>query len=248
MLRLPAAPAPWLIQGSAVHKGVEVWEWSYRTSPTDVILDAYEETWEAGESEAWKREPNPDGWQRSGMKKVENDLRDRRIKGRDQLLTYMTNTVKERLRPWTLPDTGWPASEVPFEEDFDGVRVKGFIDLIMEDPETGALLVRDLKTGTKKPVGPIQLGTYRFAIQKKYGVDPQWGDYWMCKDDAPSSPIYLGDISERLITSQYQIMDAAEKDGMYSANLGDHCMRCDVAKHCPFVGGTPPEGIYMLGT
>lgn len=128
------------------------------------------------------------------------------------------------------------------------MKVKGFIDLIMEDPTTGALLVRDIKTGAKKPVGTIQLATYSIAMRKKYGVEIAWGDYWMCKDDGPSSPEYLGGIPEQVITSQFQIMDAAEQDQMYTANVGDHCGRCDVAKHCPFVGGQAPEGIYMLGT
>jgi hypothetical protein len=237
-----------LIQGSAVHSGVEHWEKSYRSMPPEEVLRIYEREWEAAEADAWEKEPDPAGWQQSGMKKIENDIRDRRIKGRDQVLTYMQNTVKERLRPWTLPDTGWVASEVEFEEDFGGVKVKGFIDLIMEDPTTGELLVRDVKTGTKKPVGPIQLATYRFAIQKKYGVDPKWGDYWMCKDEGPSAPIHLGSIPEQLITSQYQIMDAAVSEEMYVANVGDHCGRCDVARHCPFVGGQPPKGNYMLGT
>jgi putative RecB family exonuclease len=160
----------------------------------------------------------------------------------------MENTRKEVLRPWNLPDTGWVASEVPFEEDFAGVRVKGFIDLILEHPTTGALVVRDIKTGAKKPTGTFQLATYRHAVIKKYGVDPQWGDYWMCKDDGPSTPEYLGGTSEELIASQYQIMDTAERDELYGANIGDHCNRCDVAKYCPFVGGEPPEGIPMLGT
>jgi putative RecB family exonuclease len=213
-----------------------------------LVLGVYEAVWEEKESQAWQQEPNPAGWQRSGVKKTETDLRDRKIKGRDQVLTYIENTVKERLRPWTLPDTGWVASEVPFEEDFGGVLVKGFIDLVMQDPDTGALLVRDLKTGAKAPVGPIQLKTYSMAMKKKYGVDIAWGDHWMCKDEGPSSPQYLAGIPDVLITSQYQIMDAAVSEEMFAANLGDHCSRCDVAKHCPFVGGTPPEGIHMLGT
>lgn len=248
VLKLPASPAAWLIQGNAVHKAVEVWEQSWRSVSASEILAIYEEEWTAREAQAWRQEPNPEGWQKSGVKKTETDLRDRRIKGRDQVLTYMTETVKERLQTWVLPDTGMPASEVPFEEDFGGVLVKGFIDLILEDLITHVLLVRDVKTGAKKPVGTFQLKTYAIAMHKKYGVDIQWGDYWMCKDDGPSAPEPLGNIPEQQIVSQYQIMDAAERDGMYTANVGDHCTRCDVARHCPFVGGTPPDGIYMLGT
>jgi len=221
---------------------------SWRDASTASVLDVYEFTWETEEAKAWEREPDPAGWQKSGVKKTETDLRDRRERGRQQVISYMENTVKERLRPWTLPDTGLPATEVPFEEDLGGVVVKGFIDLVLEDTTTNTLLVRDIKTGTKQPKGWFQLATYRFALKRKYGVDPQWGDYWMCKDGGPSSPIYLGGIPEQLITSQYQIVDAMINEEMYGANIGEHCNRCDVARHCPFVGGTPPEGVYMLGT
>lgn len=231
-----------------MHTGVEVWEKSFRTMKPTLVLDAYEQAWQEEEAKAWAKEPNENAWQRSGVKKTRVDLGDRYVRGRDQLTAYMEATRKERLRPWVLPDTGWVASEVPFEEDFGGVMVKGFIDLIMEDPATGALLVRDVKTGTKKPVGFLQLATYRWALKKKYGIDTLWGDYWMCKDNAPSQPIPLGHVPEALITSQFQIMDHARKEQLYAANVGDHCTRCDVARHCPFVGGEAPEGIHFLGT
>lgn len=245
---LPRSPAPWLIQGTAVHEAVEAWEHSHRSAPEDTVLEVYDNAWSREESAAWEREPDPAGWQTSGVKKAQTDLADRRVRGRDQVLGYMEATAKERLRPWTLPDTGVVASEVPFEEDFGGVLVKGFIDLVMEDLDTGALLIRDIKTGTKKPVGTFQLSTYRLALKRKYGVDIQWGDYWMCKDNEPSAPEYLGGLSDEAIIAQYQIMDEMDQGEMYGANVGDHCNRCDVAKHCPFVGGEAPQGVAFLGT
>lgn len=214
----------------------------------DLVLAIYEDTWEEEESKAWQKEPDPAAWQRSGVKKVETDIRDRRIRGRDQVIGYMEATQNERLTAWTLPDTGWVASEVPFEVDLGGVRVRGFIDLIMVDPQTGALLVRDIKTGAKKPVGTVQLATYAIALRKQYGVHVAWGDYWMCKDDCASSPEYLGDIPEARIASQYQMVDASIRDERWPANVGDHCARCDVARHCPFVGGETPAGADFLGT
>lgn len=227
---------------------MEAWEKSLRTLSKSETLQAYEASWESEVAKAWAQEPNPEAWQKSGMKKTEKDLADRRVRGRDQLLTYLENSAKERLRPWTLPDTGLPAVEVAFEEDFGGIPVKGFIDLVLEDMDTGALLVRDVKTGAKKPVGRFQLDTYRLALRKKYGVTADWGDYWMCKDEGPSSPEYLGSTPEVLISSQYQIVDEAINLELWGANIGEHCGRCDVAKHCPFVGGEAPSGVSMLGT
>lgn len=213
-----------------------------------MVLDIYAQTWEQEEAAAKEKEPDLEAWQKSGVKKTEKDLQDRFIRGRDQIAAYMENTRKERLRPWTLPDTGRVASEVEFEESFGDVIVRGSVDLILEDPDTGALLIRDIKTGSKKPVGHMQLAVYRHAIRKKYGVDPLWGDYWMCKDGGPTPAAPLWPYSEQLITAQFEALDQAVRDELYLANIGDHCTRCGVAAHCPFVGGQPPEGIALLGT
>lgn len=248
VLKVSKTPAAWLIQGTAVHEAVSFWELSSRWASRKAVLDVYHKSWNESEAQAWKQEPNPAAWQKSGMKKTEKDLSDRLTRGEDQVDSYMEVAHEDPLEVWTLPDTGLPASEVPFLEDFGGVPVKGYIDLIMQDPGTGALLVRDLKTGTKKPVGSFQLATYRFAVHKKYGVDPLWGDYWMAKDGKPTSPMPIGEVPEAQITSQFQIMDITEKAGLYGANVGDHCGRCDVARHCPYVGGKAPEGIPALGT
>lgn len=246
--RLPRAPAPWLFQGTAVHEAISYWELSRREADSEQVLAVFRASWDEGLAKAREEEPNQDAWQRSGVKKVETDIRDRHQRGLDQTLAYMEYAKSDPLEIWIRPDTGQPASEVEFEEDFGGVLVKGFIDLIMWDPRSGELLVRDIKTGVKKPAGWFQLATYRHALRKKFDVDPWWGDYWMAKDAKPCSPIPLDGVSETLISSQFQVMDWAERSGLYTANIGDHCARCDVARHCPFAGGTPPEGIPALGT
>jgi putative RecB family exonuclease len=248
VLKLDKSPAAWLIQGTAVHAAIESYEKSLRQATEATCLDVFESVWNVEEEKAWKQEPNPIAWQKSGVRKTETDLSIRKEKGAEQVLAYIEYAQKENLEVWKLPDTGEPASEVPFEEDFGGVTVRGFIDLIMVERVTDNILVRDIKTGTKVPVGNFQLATYRHAVKKKYGKDALWGDYWMAKDSKPTPAEPVGLVTETMITTQFQIMDAAERNGQYGANIGDHCGRCDVARHCPFVGGQPPEGIPALGT
>lgn len=249
VLRLRRSPAAWSIQGSAVHAAVELWEKSGRQASMKDLLNIFEETWDRLIGEARRREPNPAAWMTGGRKRTDKDIADRHALGREQISTYLAFARNDILRVWTLPDTGEPASEVEFREDFGGVEVLGYIDLIMQDPRTGALLVRDLKTGTKKPVGHTQLAVYRHAILKKYGVDARWGDYWMAKYGTTEPRIYLGDIPLRRIESRFQMMDFSERNGIYLPNVGDHCRSiCDVARYCPDIGGQAPEGVFHLGT
>lgn len=231
-----------------MHSGIELWEKSRRTATLNAVQDAFHETWEALIALALERQPNLDAWMTGGRKKASKDIEDRYILGKEQIATYIEYAKVDPLRVWDLPDTGEPASEVRIEADFGGINVLGIVDLIMVNPETGALLVRDIKTGTKLPVGTRQLVTYRWMINKKYGVDPQYGDYWMAKNGVPTPRSYLGNFTEAQVSAWYQMMDYAEKQGIYIPNPGDHCRICDVARFCPDMGGTPPEGIPLLGT
>lgn len=246
--KVPRTPAAWTIQGSAVHSAVEMYEKSLRTAPEWALVDRYRETWQRLKRNALLEEPNLDAWMTGGRKKARKDIEDRFALGQEQITKYLEYAKHDPLRVWTLPDSGLPASEVKFLEDFGGVQVLGYVDLIMEDPVTGELQVRDIKTGTQKPIGLIQLAVYRWAIKKKYGRDLQWGDYWMAKYGAPSEPIYLGNTSLKQVESRFQMMDFAESNGIYLPNEGAHCRICDVSRYCPYMGGAAPEGIYFLGT
>ncbi|GAA2687731.1 RecB family exonuclease [Nonomuraea recticatena] len=248
VLRLPQSPAAWSIQGTAVHAAIETFERSRRTADDETVLNRYREVWTEKVEAALEAEGDLDAWMKSGNKRPEKDLEDRFARGLDQVRSYLLWVQTDPLTVWTLPDSGEPAVEVKFREPFGGVEVLGFIDLIMQDPRTGDLLVRDIKTGSKKPVGGFQLATYRWAVNDRYGVDCQWGDFWMGKDGKPSAPEYLGRFTRQQVNTWYQMMDEAESAEIYIPNPGDHCRTCDVARHCPQVGGTPPPGVPMLGT
>lgn len=214
----------------------------------NAVIDAFVETWETLIEKSMQKQPDLDAWMTGGRKKAAKDIEDRYALGKEQIADYIEYAKVDPLKVWNLPDTGEPASEVKIEEDFSGVNVLGIVDLIMVDPDTGALLVRDIKTGTKLPVGSRQLITYRWMINKRYGVDPLWGDYWMAKNGKPTFPAYLGNFTEKQVSAWYQMMDKAERDEIYIPNPGDHCRICDVARFCPDMGGIPPEGIPLLGT
>nr|SBO90599.1 Phage exonuclease [Nonomuraea gerenzanensis] len=119
------------------------------------------------------------------------------------------------------------------ETEIGGVRVLGYIDLVLEDFE-GTPFVRDLKTGTKTPHLPVQLKVYQRGLRDVLGVEADWGDYYMAKDGQPTDPIDLGSFSEPLLERWFTDMDQAERAGIYMPNpSSDNCWSCPVKHHCP---------------
>jgi len=76
-------------------------------------------------------------------------------------------------------DAGWQLLEVEvdFEVELGGYRVIGSIDRVFFIPETGQIIIVDLKTGANEPSDSIQLVTYREGLRKSLFVDADQGNY-----------------------------------------------------------------------
>jgi putative RecB family exonuclease len=148
-------------------------------------------------------------------------------------------------RPAELPD-GRPAVEVPFVITVNGVTLKGAIDLVLKWPETGALTLRDLKTGNKLPNDALQLSVYGLAWWRLFQDVIEWGDFFMCKNNAPTPLTRLLDYSEAYIGAWLEMFDRSEKEGIYLPNGGDHCRVCTVRKYCPLMGSPESAGAYLM--
>ncbi|MFE0151332.1 RecB family exonuclease [Nonomuraea sp. NPDC059007] len=230
--RVPQIKAAWTIQGTAVHGGAEFWEKSDRAAEAGEVLEVYELIWDQEYEKAVEEWPQVHEWFRGGRKAAVKDIQDRRVLGAEQLVTYMEYSMDDRLQPWRLPD-GNPASEVEFMVPFGSVWVTGKIDMIMEDTETGMIVVRDLKTGNE-PHEHIQLKTYAHAVEYLFGEVVEWGDYFLCKQGGPSAPVDLAVISLDRLVERYEEMDAAEKLGYYlAAPSNENCRFCSVQRSCP---------------
>src|SRR5690606_31611305 len=133
----------------AVHSAVEEWEKSWRKMPLDDVIEVFESSWEAEESAARQREPDLSLWLRGGRTSTERDLELRREAGMEQVRRYVEYVQDGPLEVVQLPRSGDPAVEVPFTVQIGGVTVKGVIDQIVRDRKTGALMIRDIKTGNE---------------------------------------------------------------------------------------------------
>lgn len=124
-------------------------------------------------------------------------------------------------------------------------EVKGFIDQVHRFPN-GDILIRDLKSGSSRPVDMIQLKVYRLALEDEFGVTAPnwWGDFWMARQGRAVGDYYTGktlNLTERgpieeEVYNRLAIMDGAERAGFYLPKPSTSCTSCGVRAACPVMG------------
>lgn len=146
---------------------------------------------------------------------------------------------------WTAPD-GRPAIELPVMLNFGTVPVRGYVDLVLAFGTVNpALVVVDLKSGSRVPDNPRQLGIYANGIERTYGVRPRYGAYFMARGTGKDRDVFFQTPVEMnrpsfdfgYLSKEFEMFDLAVKSGIFPANPGDHCRRCGVAYACAEVGG-----------
>lgn len=246
----PAAPSVALIAGTAFHSSCDEVDNNFDAyrelnDPYDYHETA-EEIWQShfnyGVAEASTREPDTEKWAVSGRRTKEKpnkeDLEWWYAAGSKMLEGYVAWRRQEMGRGldiWTMPD-GKLAIEIKFEFDIaPGITVRGAIDRIMV--QNGTLLIRDLKTSQRKPDDTSQLGIYRVAVQRMFGQDAVWGDYYLARPGEASAPDSLAHYTEDMLRNEYGFIAKAKQLQLYPANPGSSCISCDVRKACAAVGG-----------
>lgn len=233
--KAPQTPAAWLVQGTAVHAAIEAYELSYRALTAGEAASVFQAKYEQGIAELLEVEPDPDRWLTGNARtKGSLDISRRQDAGEQQVRDYIAAMPASPFTVWEIMP-GYLAVELPFELVLGDVLVKGFIDQVLED-ESGRLLVRDLKTGSKRPVTPLQLGVYALAVEDAYGVRPGYGDFYMFKDGGPTAAYDLSEYTRERVGRWFHDMDRAESAGIYLASPGDHCRVCSVYQWCDAVG------------
>lgn len=233
--KLPATPAGWTMQGTAVHEALDGWEKSARTMGVLDAQEIFKRSWRAEMAKAEARVPDRSTWLVGGRKKVQDDLVDRYNGGIQQVADYIAySQADDNLRPYELPD-GSIAAEVGFEVEFRDIAIRGYIDIIMQDVRTNELLVRDFKSGAKAPAVPFQLIVYRMAVNDIFNEDARWGDFFMTRDAKPTAPIDLTTLDQDLIELWFVRQVEVMEQHLFLPNPGDACRTCGVAVHCPLM-------------
>lgn len=235
-------PAAWLPQGTAVHYGAEWWERTGRTGSLEDMIRVALESYDDEVRDYLAITPNVDFWQASGQYRGARDIARRRLKVVEQATAYyqyyMTDGIRDVI--WIAPD-GQPGIELGFDFDLDGVRVRGFIDALIERrldiPRQGVtheLIVRDNKTGNN-PGDDFQLAVYGVAVQDRYGVEPERGDYWMGRSGKPTAPYDLTRWPRSRVADRFAELEERIDAGDFPPDPEpDKCQFCDVSASCEF--------------
>lgn len=242
----PSKPAAWFPHGTAYHAVIEEYENSHRQISNPALEARFTELYQEEIAKMRERWPNESDWITGGRKKGFNDIQDREVIGRWQVLDYVAFAEAHRNAWRILPlGNGEIATEVKFDVDFGGVKVIGFIDQIRQYAD-GSLEVADLKTGTSTPGSSMQLGVYAHVTYANTGILPASGVF--VKAGRPATPRadirptrdiqhFLQSWDKPLLDSIFSDMDRAERQGIFLPNPQDGCERtCTVSDFCRIKG------------
>ncbi|MEV3860726.1 PD-(D/E)XK nuclease family protein [Streptomyces sp. NPDC050095] len=227
--RVPPRPAAWSMHGTAFHSAAEAWERSARTMDDEAVRGVFREQYTDMVTKALEMEPNTDLWLSAGRYSGGEDIERRYRLGLEQTTAYVAWTRTAAPSIWTLPESGEPALELYFMVELGGIKVRGYIDQVLEDSER-SVRVRDLKTGSTK--SKFQLQTYAVAIRKQWGTKVDTADWYLARDGRLSRPVKVGGVSEDEIGQRFADMDEGVKAGRVPAKPGYDCRFCDVAHAC----------------
>jgi len=143
----------------------------------------------------------------------------------------------------TLPD-GTPGIEVPLYSPLAGRNFLGYIDRLYVYPN-GDLVIVDLKSGNV-PASTTQLGHYRVALKRTYGLVADWGAYWMGTSGELHTLTYLGEYTDELVEHQYAMAWAGIEAGVFLPNITSNCRTCGVRAYCRAKGGELSKQIPVV--
>jgi len=138
------------------------------------------------------------------------------------------------LHVWSINDIA--AIELPVQaeiavDDDTIVLLKGYIDRVFVDSDTGQMLICDLKTGQSSPA-PLQLAFYRRALKATHGVEAQYGAYWMARQGSLSEVHNLDSLNDEIVDYWCRTTYLGVSQGLFLPHVSHLCKGCGVRKHC----------------
>ena len=160
----------------------------------------------------------------------------------DNFIAWRAKTPN--LVPLHIPNFG-PAIEWPFVVAYMGRELRGVIDRIYQDVNTGVCVIVDIKSGAK-PKNLSQLGRYGYAVRAQDNPvlsKVRWGSY-LYNLRRPSGdrvkPTYMSPVDLNWWTDQrLERYDSAAismvEQGLFVPNPGEACFMCTLKHHCDFI-------------
>ena len=144
---------------------------------------------------------------------------------------YNFRMTNPHLDIWMTPD-GTPAIELPVGVVLHGgIVLKGYIDRVLVDTNTGKTIIIDLKTG-KPPKSGLQLAIYRLAMLEQYGEAPEYGSYWMARTGVLDTIYDLNQIPPEMVSRWLRDARKSIDMGIFIPNTNNWCDYCEVKDMC----------------
>lgn len=155
---------------------------------------------------------------------------------------------KTRWDLWETPE-GKPAIELEFNILLPGdIPVKMLLDRVFVTP-VGEIVVVDIKTGSRMPETPEQLGLYATGMELTYGkhLRPTWGFWWNALKGEHSQPFNLDMYTPSFFAEMYRGAVAGINAGCFLPEPKNGCSSwCGVRDYCHATGGSKAAGIDPL--
>lgn len=247
VIGVPQTPSWALVGGKALHAATEVSDNALlnghpQPAPTTTFNDAFDkeiadqeayvaasgmdfprETWRAAgrASKTWPEKENEAWWRHHGPVFLANWQRWLSTSGYDI----------------HIDDQGDPAIELEINLNLgevmgEEVTALGYVDRVLEVPGSRALMVVDLKTGSRPQPTNRQLGFYRVGLKQDKGLDVPFGAFWDARGGGTSVPADLTHYTEERLVTQAHSLVAARLGGLYLPNPGSLCSSCSVKEYC----------------
>lgn len=221
-------PAAWLPQGTAFHEVAEHFELSGKMMPLAEAQRRFTEIYAREINKMTEETPNFRWWFRSGPYDGETDVGRRHGIGLSQVESYLAYSLSHPEERISATPEGLPMIELPFDVKFGEIRVRGYIDRVINSRPD------DLKTG-KTPGTDEQLATYAGALNVMYGVPFTTGTFWMAQKPGPTKPYDLTDWSVQRLADEYGEVSAQIDAGDFPPKPSeDKCTFCSVQNSCKY--------------
>ena len=132
---------------------------------------------------------------------------------------------------WTAPD-GRPAIELELIPVVADVPIKMVIDRVFE--VDGHLVIVDLKTSQNTPSSTLQLGFYKLGLEQTFGIEVNWGNYYMARGSNTVEMVDLSDYTYDKMEFLIKGFDKARKSGIFLPNTNSCQYMCGLTAHCQF--------------
>lgn len=215
---------------------VEAWENSGRSPQLD-IGQTYVVEYEKQIDEMKAKQPDLKKWLHAPKTTTEDDIKERRNRGVEQLQNYVTYAENNEFVIADIDDYTL-ALEVVFQLELGKTLIKGAVDQVLLHPE--GYEVRDLKTGNREQ-SIIQLAIYVLAMEKIFGWSVIKASYYYAKDNkvVTISRQELDRYSEEYLTELFDTLETGIENKVFMPNPGGHCLMCPVKKFCREMGSDP---------